>query len=112
MGVSIQFDEKKESIQIKAQNITKLKTDYEKAGKMRASFLIMGALLARCGEAMIPLPGGCPIGSRPVDLHLKGFSALGAKSQQSHGFIHITSKNYKEIKFIWIFQVWAQQKIL
>lgn len=92
MGVSIQFDEKKESIQIKAQNITKLKTDYEKAGKMRASFLIMGALLARCGEAMIPLPGGCPIGSRPVDLHLKGFSALGAKSQQSHGFIHITSK--------------------
>lgn len=92
MGVNVFFDEQKECIRVSARNITKLKTDYEKAGKMRASFLIMGALLARCHEAVIPLPGGCPIGSRPVDLHLKGFAALGAKSYQSHGFIHISAK--------------------
>ena len=92
MGVSVIYDEQKECILVQAKNIVKLETDYQKATKMRASFLIMGALLSRCHEAIIPLPGGCPIGSRPVDLHLKGFTALGAQAEQSHGLIHISAK--------------------
>ncbi len=55
--------------------------------KLRASFLVMGPLLARTGKARIPLPGGCQIGTRPVDLHLKGFAAMGAKIRQGHGFV-------------------------
>ncbi len=55
--------------------------------RLRASFLIMGPLLSRCGKARIPLPGGCQIGARPIDLHLKGFSAMGAKIKQGHGYV-------------------------
>lgn len=55
--------------------------------KLRASFLIMGPLLARTGRVRIPFPGGCRIGSRPIDLHLKGFSALGASIRQGHGYV-------------------------
>ena len=95
MGVDIVFDKEQESIVVRANNISKTEADYEKAGKLRGSFLIMGPLLARYKEANIPLPGGCPIGSRPVDLHLKGFSALGAKTQQAHGSIHITARQLK-----------------
>ena len=60
---------------------------YDLVRKMRASFLIMGPLLARCGQAKISLPGGCAIGTRPIDLHLKGFEALGAQIRVGHGFI-------------------------
>ncbi len=55
--------------------------------RLRASFLVMGPLLARTGKVRIPLPGGCQIGARPIDLHLKGFSALGAKIRQGHGYV-------------------------
>ena len=55
--------------------------------RLRASFLVMGPLLSRCGKVRIPLPGGCQIGARPIDLHLKGFSAMGAKIKQGHGFV-------------------------
>ena len=92
MGIFLDIDQKKQCVSVCAKNIESIQTDYQKAAKMRASFLIMGALLARCREAIIPLPGGCPIGSRPVDLHLKGFYALGCHSEQSHGFIHICAK--------------------
>jgi len=54
---------------------------------MRASILVMGPLLARTGIAKISLPGGCAIGTRPVDLHLKGFAAMGAEIEQGHGYI-------------------------
>ncbi|WP_443635703.1 UDP-N-acetylglucosamine 1-carboxyvinyltransferase, partial [Anaerotignum faecicola] len=65
---------------------------YETARKMRASFLAAGALLARCGAARLPLPGGCQIGSRPIDLHLKGFHLMGAKSRQAHGMVELQAK--------------------
>lgn len=55
--------------------------------QLRASFLVMGPLLARTGRARIPLPGGCQIGTRPIDLHLKGFAAMGAKIRQGHGYV-------------------------
>ena len=60
---------------------------YELARMMRASFLVMGPLLVRCGEAHVPLPGGCAIGRRPVDLHLKGFEAMGAVVSMEQGNI-------------------------
>lgn len=62
----------------------------ELVGKLRASFLIMGPLLARWGRVRLPLPGGCQIGARPIDLHLKGFSAMGAKIRQGHGYVEAT----------------------
>lgn len=59
----------------------------ELVSKLRASFLVMAPMLARCGRVRMPLPGGCQIGARPIDLHLKGFSAMGAKIRQGHGYV-------------------------
>jgi len=64
---------------------------YEWVGKLRASFLVMGPLLAKFGKAKVSLPGGCAIGSRPIDLHLKGMAALGAEVDHSHGYITVTA---------------------
>lgn len=72
---------------IDSSQIISSEAPYELVRKMRASFLIMGPLLARCGRAKISLPGGCAIGTRPIDLHLKGFEALGAEIEIGHGFI-------------------------
>ncbi len=63
------------------------KCGYALFSRLRASVLIMAPLLARFGKAKIPMPGGCKIGARPIDLHLKGFSAMGAKIRQGHGFV-------------------------
>ena len=68
---------------------------YELVKKMRASFLVMGPLLARFGQVRISLPGGCAIGSRPIDLHLKGFSALGAEITLGHGYIEAKANGLK-----------------
>ncbi|GIW22112.1 MAG: UDP-N-acetylglucosamine 1-carboxyvinyltransferase [Candidatus Sericytochromatia bacterium] len=70
---------------INSRFINKNTAPYELVSKMRASFFTLGALLARFGEAQIPLPGGCAIGSRPVDIHLKGLKALGAEVSIEHG---------------------------
>lgn len=66
---------------------------YELVRTMRASFLVMGPLLARLGRARISLPGGCAIGARPIDIHLKAFEALGVKIEQGHGYIEATVPN-------------------
>ena len=60
--------------------------------KMRASSLVLGPLLARCGRAIMPLPGGCSIGSRPIDLHLKGLTKMGATIELVHGAVHAHTK--------------------
>lgn len=75
------------SIAIDAGKITNCTAPYELVSKLRASFLIMGPMLAKTGFVRVALPGGCAIGSRPVDLHLKGFAALGADITQGHGYI-------------------------
>lgn len=94
-GAKISYDMEKESVFIHAKELTSLESQYEQAGKMRASFLVAGPLLSRYGEAKLPLPGGCQIGSRPVDLHLKGFHGMGAKSRQEHGVIDLSVKKLK-----------------
>ena len=72
-------------------SLTKYDAAYELVGKLRASFLIIGPLLARLGRARVPLPGGCAIGSRPVDLHLKGLAAMGAEIEHAHGYVEATA---------------------
>lgn len=74
-------------LQMDTSNITAYEAPYNLVRTMRASFVVLGPLLARMGHARISQPGGCAIGSRPIDLHLKGFEALGATITQDHGFI-------------------------
>lgn len=76
-----------ESFNINSANINSVEAPYELMNKMRASFLVMGPLLARLGKARISMPGGCAIGTRPIDLHLKGFKALGAEIEVGHGYV-------------------------
>ena len=80
-------------LDIDSSVITGSEAPYELVRSMRASFVVMGPLLARVGHARISQPGGCAIGSRPIDLHLKGFEALGAKITQDHGFIEASAPN-------------------
>lgn len=87
LGVKVEFDPLNHKLFVDAEKIEGCEAPYELIRKMRASFLIMGPLLARCGRAKISLPGGCAIGTRPIDLHLKGFEALGAKITIGHGYI-------------------------
>lgn len=71
------------SLFVEAGNITTLRGSKELVSEMRASTMVMGPLLARCGRCVMPLPGGCAIGARPIDLHLKGFKALGATVREN-----------------------------
>ncbi len=86
MGASLTVDEK-QTIDIDPATITHPKAPYELVKTMRASILVLGPLLARCGHAEVSLPGGCAIGSRPVDLHLKGLEAMGADIEVDNGYI-------------------------
>lgn len=74
-------------------DITSTEASYDIVSKMRASILVLGPLVARCGEAKVSLPGGCAIGTRPVDLHLKGLEALGAEIELSGGYVHARAPN-------------------
>jgi len=89
LGAKVSVDES--TFIINANEIHSFEAPYEFVRKMRASFLVMGPLLARFGKARVSLPGGCAIGTRPIDLHLKGFEALGAKIFMGHGFIEATA---------------------
>lgn len=75
------------SLKITVPEIKHSEAPYEYVSQMRSSFDVMGPLLARTGLARVPLPGGCAIGERPIDLHLKGFKALGAEIEFGHGFV-------------------------
>lgn len=77
---------------INTKNIVAIDANAELIRKMRASFLIMGPMLARFGYCKLSLPGGCNIGSRPIDLHLKGFKLLGANITLGHGFVEVRAK--------------------
>ena len=74
-------------LNIDSREIISCEAPYELVRKMRASFLVMGPLLARVGKARISVPGGCAIGTRPIDIHLKAFEELGVKFEQGHGYI-------------------------
>jgi UDP-N-acetylglucosamine 1-carboxyvinyltransferase len=76
---------------LKAAKITSTVAPYDMVRKMRASVLVLGPLLARCGEATVSLPGGCAIGTRPIDLHLKALRALGAEIEVTEGYVKATA---------------------
>lgn len=92
LGVKVDASEE-HVLTIDSSEITSCEAPYELVRSMRASFLVMGPLLARIGKARISQPGGCAIGTRPIDLHLKGLKALGAVIEQGHGFIEATAPN-------------------
>ncbi len=96
LGAKIDINDRKTSVN--CESILNYKTPYELVGKMRGSFLLSGALLARVGHAIIALPGGCPIGTRPVDLHLKGFGAMGVEISQGHGYVELKANKLKGAK--------------
>ncbi len=91
MGTSITAHNASEVV-LSADKLTNLTAPYEMVKTMRAAILVLGPLLARAGEANISLPGGCAIGLRPVDQHIKGLQAMGAEISIKHGYIHAVAK--------------------
>ena len=77
----------KDNLEINSKKIINKDTDYDIVRKMRASILILGPLLARFGKAKISLPGGCAIGTRPIDIHLEGLKKLGANFVIENGYV-------------------------
>ena len=87
MGSELTLDERM-NIEVNNRNVSRLYAPYELVKTMRASILVLGPLLSRYGQAQVSLPGGCSIGSRPVDLHLKGLAAMGTEIEVDDGYIH------------------------
>ena len=88
LGTKVNYNRDEKSISIDATDITNITAKYELVSKMRASFIILGALVSRCKEAIVALPGGCAIGERRVDFHIKGLEALGTKIKIENGYVH------------------------
>ena len=87
LNADVQFEQETNTVTINAEKQLEIEAPYEYVSEMRASIVVMGPLLARNGHAKVAMPGGCAIGKRPIDLHLKGFQALGAKIIQKDGYI-------------------------
>ena len=94
MGVQLVLDERMK-IHVDPRSIKSCSAPYDLVKTMRASILVLGPLVARYGEAEVSLPGGCAIGSRPVDLHIKGLQALGADVTVENGYIRAKAKRLK-----------------
>ena len=88
LGAVTHYDKKEKSVTIDATNLTSITAKYELVSKMRASFIVLGALVSRCREAIVAMPGGCAIGERRVDFHIRGLEALGAKIKIENGYVH------------------------
>ena len=97
MGAKISIDEKMK-VSIDASSVNKFYAPYEMVKTMRASILVLGPLLAKFGEAKVSLPGGCAIGSRPVNLHIEGLKAMGANIKVVDGYIIAKAKKLKGAK--------------
>ncbi|KAF1291152.1 UDP-N-acetylglucosamine 1-carboxyvinyltransferase [Candidatus Enterococcus leclercqii] len=93
LNVAVDFDQAMNQVTIDASKPLKEEAPYELVSQMRASIVVMGPLLARNGHAKVAMPGGCAIGKRPIDLHLKGFAALGATIHQRDGYIEAIAEN-------------------
>ena len=98
MGLAI--EDKGAVLELCGRDVAKLEAPYEMVKTMRASILVLGPLLARFGEAKVSLPGGCAIGSRPVDQHIKGLQAMGAEIRIEAGYIHARAKRLKGARIV------------
>src|SRR5580700_8027158 len=85
---------------IHAENLATPEASYELVKTMRASTLVLGPLVARCGRARVSLPGGCAIGQRPIDLHIKGLERLGAKITQDHGYVEASAERLRGAEIV------------
>ena len=98
LGVAIENIDS--SVTLNAESITQYDAPYDLVKTMRASILVLGPLLTRFGKARVSLPGGCSIGSRPVDIHIKGLEAMGAKINLDQGYIDATTAHLPNNKLI------------
>jgi len=99
MGVQLTIDEKM-NIEVDSNTIDKFEAPYELVKTMRASILVLGPLLARFGEAHVSLPGGCAIGTRPVDIHLSSLEKMGAEIRVEQGYIHAKVDRLKGCRLV------------
>nr|WP_322743638.1 UDP-N-acetylglucosamine 1-carboxyvinyltransferase [Romeria gracilis] len=88
LALGLKLEYKDSVLEVDASRVSQARAPYEIVSKLRASFFIIGPLLARLGVARVPLPGGCAIGDRPVELHIRGLQALGAEVHIDHGTVH------------------------
>lgn len=98
LDIAVDFDQEANQITVDATNYILDTAPYEYVSQMRASIVVLGPILARCGHAKVSMPGGCTIGSRPIDLHLKGLEAMGATITQSGGDITATADRLKGVQ--------------
>ena len=99
MGVRVTLDERNQ-VTLSGESIPHKEAPYEMVKTMRAAILVLGPTLARFGDARVSLPGGCAIGSRPVDLHIKGLQAMGADIRIEHGYIHARCKRLRGARIV------------
>ncbi|HUL92063.1 MAG TPA: UDP-N-acetylglucosamine 1-carboxyvinyltransferase [Burkholderiales bacterium] len=99
MGVEVSLDDKL-GLSLRAERLSSPVAPYDLVKTMRASILVLGPLVARAGEARVSLPGGCAIGARPVDLHIKGLEALGAEISVEQGYISAKAKRLKGARIV------------
>src|SRR3546814_806809 len=112
LGAGITLDDRFD-IRIDPRSVRSHVAPYELVKTMRASVLVLGPLLARHGAAEVSLPGGCAIGSRPVDQHIKGMQALGAEVSVEHGFIKASAKRLKGARVVFdMVSVGATENVL
>ena len=95
LGVDLEFSEESKTVHAQAAAKVKTKAPYEFVSKMRASIVVMGPILARNRHARVSMPGGCSIGSRPIDLHLRGFELMGAEITQEAGYIEAKAEKLR-----------------
>lgn len=95
LNMTVDFNEEEKTMTVDGTMPLQSDTPFEFMNKMRASIVVMGPLLARNGHARVAMPGGCAIGSRPIDLHLKGFEAMGVEIDQKNGFLDATVDELK-----------------
>src|SRR5256884_1520922 len=102
MGAEVElgFGRAQHRTTICAKNLTEPEASYELVKTMRASTLVLGPLVARCGRARVSLPGGCAIGARPIDLHIKGLERLGARIVQEHGYVEATADRLRGAEIV------------
>ena len=114
LGVKVNYKPEENTLEMDATKPLLTEASFEFVSKMRASFLVLGPMLSREGSAKVAMPGGCSIGSRPIDQHLKGFEALGATIIQDAGFVEARAE--KELEGSTIFfdfpSVWGTQNVI
>ncbi len=95
LGARVSFDRSSRTLTINSADLTTNTAPYDLMSQMRGSFLVLGPILQRCQEAIVSLPGGCSLGPRPVDYHIKGFKSLGAEISEKKGYITARAKRLK-----------------